>query len=74
MEAEVSHIEQLGSEGYVYMTPLGDTRWTLRDSTIAVRLEGERIEAGISRKDRLTIAPRRVSLFDPETEVNLEYL
>ena len=73
LAVEVSHVEQLGAEAFAYVT-VAEQGLAVREERIAVRLNAEQANAGITRGDRLWISPRRASLFDPETEVNLEYL
>lgn len=65
----VAHIEQLGAEAFAYVNvPVG---LELRGQAIAVRLQGKHeVEPG----DELRIVPNRATFFDPDSEINLEYL
>ncbi|MGV3103888.1 ABC transporter ATP-binding protein [Rothia sp. 32237D007AR] len=69
LRGTVTHVEQLGAEAFAYVSPA--TGLEVRSPTIAVRLLGEhKVAAG----DELRLTPTRASFFDPETEINLEYL
>lgn len=74
MKVNVVHIEQLGAEAFAYVELLDNSTVKARGHRIAVRLERlaemQEIEVG----DQIRILPTRVSLFDGESEVNLEYL
>lgn len=71
IRATISHIEQLGAESFAYLTPVGELSANLRGKTIAVRLLGKHeLEAGM----QLLIKPTRLTFFDADSEINLEYL
>ncbi len=68
---EVSHVEQLGAESFAYVRPSEGLPVDLRGNSIAVRLLGKHeIEPGM----RLRIQPTRLTYFDTDSEINLEYL
>lgn len=71
LDVVVNHVEQLGAESFAYVRPAGDAAARVRGGQIAVRLgPGEQAEV----ESRLRIVPTAANFFDPETEVNLEYL
>lgn len=69
LRVRVKHLEQLGAEAFAYVEcPVG---LQARSEAIAVRLEGEyQVTAG----DELRIYPSHLTFFDPDSEINLEYL
>ena len=69
LRGTVTHVEQLGAEAFAYVTP--PTGLELRSPSIAVRLLGKH---NVAPGDELRLTPIRASFFDPETEINLEYL
>lgn len=69
LRVQVKHLEQLGAEAFAYVNcPAG---LHPRSDTIAVRIEGKH---GVTAGDELRIYPTRLTFFDPDSEVNLEYL
>lgn len=69
LRVQVKHVEQLGAEAFAYVNcPAG---LHTRSETIAVRLEGDH---GITAGTELRIHPTRLTFFDPDSEINLEYL
>lgn len=69
LRGTVTHVEQLGAEAFAYVTPPAGLE--LRSPSIAVRLLGKH---NVTPGDELRLTPTRASFFDPETEINLEYL
>lgn len=68
---EVSHVEQLGAESFAYVRPVEGLPVNLRGQSIAVRLLGKhQIDPGM----RLRIQPTRLTYFETDSEINLEYL
>ena len=74
LKVDVAHIEQLGAEAFAYVELLDNSTIKARGSRIAVRLERLAEMRAIEVGDQIRIAPTRVSLFDGEQEINLEYL
>lgn len=74
LKVDVAHIEQLGAEAFAYVELFANSTIKARGSRIAVRLERLDEMRTIEVGDQIRIAPTRVSLFDGENKVNLEYL
>ncbi|MHB1063735.1 MAG: ABC transporter ATP-binding protein [Georgenia sp.] len=72
----VTLVERLGAEAFVYCTPImtEDATVTVRGGRIAIRLDTstKHIHTGETLHVRPTFGS--ASFFDPETEINLEYL
>ena len=71
---EVALVEHLGVEQYAYCTPVMSP-----DSPVEVRGERVTVRAGqnsVKQGDRIHVRPTLggVVFFDPETEINLDYL
>lgn len=74
VKVTVMHIEQLGAEAFAYVELAGASAVAVRGQRIAVRLDSLAEIERLHVDSQVRIQPTRVSLFDGESEINLEYL